>query len=134
MNSSRRGKRRRPGISSLLQTVIRRLRRDCAGHRAVDCVPPNTLEGIFYDFATAIAGVIHAGQKINRAHGRVGELENRVDELIVLEGRRDVAAIDQLAVFERTTVKSVAAQFNALVPKGLTLVVVLFHVSTPWHG
>ena len=97
-------------------------------------VLPNTLKRILHNFATAIARVIHAGQKINRAHRRVGELENRVDEMIVLEGRRNVAAIDQLAFFERAAVKSVAAQFNALVPKGLTLVVVLFHALTPRQG
>jgi hypothetical protein len=51
--------------------------------------------------------------------------------MIVLEGRRDVAAIDQFAFLERTIVKSIAAQLNALVSEGLTLVVVLFHAANP---
>src|ERR1700730_10033493 len=150
MKSTRRSKRRRPRATpndecalpaqakqfrdqiarrpaSLLQAVIRRLRRDGAGHRAVNRVPPNTLKGIFHDFAAAVTRVIHAGEKINRAHRLVGELEDRVNEVVVLEGRRDVTAIYQFTFFERAVVKSVAAQFNALVPKGLTLVVVVFH-------
>src|SRR6202022_1039153 len=99
--------------------------------RGVNFVSPKTLKRIFHDFATAIARVIHAGEKIYRAHRLVGELENRVDKMIVLEGRRGVTAIYQFSFFERTVGKSIAAQFNALVPKGLALVVVLFHVANP---
>jgi hypothetical protein len=54
--------------------------------------------------------------------------------MIVLKGRRDFAAIYQFAILERTTVKSVAAEFNPLVPEGLTLVVVVFHTLTPLQG
>jgi len=109
-----------------LQAVIWRVRRDCAGPRAVNCALPNTLKHIFHNFAAAGTSMIYVGQKINCPDRRVAEHENRVNEMIVLKGRRNVTAIYQFTIFERTAVKLVAAQFNALVAKGLILVVV-FH-------
>jgi hypothetical protein len=118
-------------VRLLLQAMIWCVRRDCAGHQAVNCALPNTLKGIFYDFAAARTGMVNVGQKINSPHCRVGEHENGLNETIVMKSRRDVTTIHQFASFERTPVKPVATQFNALVPKKSVVVV---HVVTPDQG
>ena len=80
-------------IRLLLQAVILCVRRDCAGHQAVNCVLPNTLKGIFDNFAAAGTRVINVGQKINSPDCRVGEHKNGLNEMIVMKSRRDVTPI-----------------------------------------
>jgi hypothetical protein len=115
-------------IQLLLQAVIWCVRCNCARRQAMNIALPNPLKGIFYDFASARTRMINVGEKINSSHGRVREHENRLNEMIVIERRRDVTTIHQLASFKRTAVKPVAGQFNALVSEGLIMVV---HVCTP---
>ena len=109
-------------IWPLLQAVIRRVRRDRTGHMAVNFALPNILEGPLHDLTAAITGVIHVGQKIDRPDGSVSEQKNRVDELIIVKGRRAVAVIHQFTVLEGTAVKRVVAQIDALVFEGLILI------------
>jgi hypothetical protein len=94
----------------------------------MDRALPDTLKGIFHDLVAARTCVINIGQEVDGPHGRVGEHEYRIDEMIVVKSRRDVTAIHQFASFEGAAVKAVTSQFNALVPEELIVVV---HVVTP---
>jgi hypothetical protein len=111
--------------------MIRRTGRHRLGHPAVNGAAANILEGFLHHFPAATAGVIDVGEKVQRAYGRIGEHENRVDEVVVLKIRRRFTAIHELAIFERAAMKAAAAQFDAFPSEGLVLIE---HRSTPHSG
>ncbi len=102
----------------------------CDGDRfdAMERTVPDVLEGLFHDLLAALSRVVDVGEEIQCPNRRIFEHEGRIDELIVLEGRRRIAAIHQLAVLEGTTMEPAASEFDALVPEGLVDVV---HCSAP---
>src|SRR5208283_788242 len=104
------------------QAVIRRVRRHGLGDPAVNGAPANIIEGFLDHFLSAAAGMIDIGKKIQRADRRIGEHENRIDEVVVLKIRRRLTAIDELAIPERAAVKCIALQFDALAGEGFILV------------
>ncbi len=102
----------------------------CDGGRfdAMERTVPNVLEGPFHDLLAALSRVVDVGEEIQCPNRRILEHEGRIDELIILEGRRRIAAIHQLAVLVGTAMEPAASQFDTLVSESLVDVV---HCSVP---
>ncbi len=99
------------------------MRLDGGRFDAVNRAIADVLEGLFHDFLAALSRVVHVGKEIQGPNRGILEHEGRIDEFVVLEGRRRIAPIYQLAVLEGTTMEAAARQFDTLISKGLVNVV-----------